>query len=214
MKSSMLVLSLALVVLVGCGGGGTQFAATWVNPDYQDKLVDDVLVIAVADTESGRRMWEAAMAGHLLAHGVTAYQSSQLIQKKEMLTREEIGAVIQEKGIEGVIVTRILDVNETENYVPPSTMTVSTYPSYGYPYYGSYYGYYSHGYSTVTSPGYTYTDVTVTLETNLYDASNETIVWSGQSQTFNPSNAQQDIVVPTTRMIIDELVADGLVDKK
>ena len=91
-----------------------------------------------------------------------------------------------------------MDVDRKDVYVPPTTY-VSSYPSYGYPYYGSWYGYYSHGYTVTHDPGYTYEKVTVSLETNLYNASDEAIIWSGQSQTFDPKGVD-DVIGPTVGM--------------
>jgi len=58
-----------------------------------------------------------------------------------------------------------------------------------------------------------YENVTVSLETNLYDASTETLVWSGQSATFNPNNVA-DVIKPTTRLIVNTLVDEGLIKSK
>ncbi len=208
------LIALLAAVVTGCSGTSTKFAGTWLNPDYTDAHVDDVLVIAVAESDVNRRIYESALVEHLQANGVTAHQSAALLPSKEMLTKEEVVKVIEEKGIDAVLVSRLVDINEKETYVPPSTyVSGGYYPGYGAPYYGSYYGYYSTGYSVVTSPGYTYTDVTVTLETNLYDAKTEAIAWSGQSQTFNPNDVN-DVITPTTRMIVDKLIDDGLVDPK
>ena len=212
MKRTFALIAVLAVALAGCSGTSTKFAGTWLNPDYSDAELDDVLVIAIAESGTNRRVYESALVSHLNEAGVTAYQSASLLPTEEMLTKEEVVKLIDEKQIDAVIVTRLLDISEKETYVPPSTY-VSAYPSYGYPYYGSYYGYYSHGYSVVTSPGYTYTDVTVTLETNLYDARNENIVWSGQSQTFNPNDVN-DVIRPTTRMIVDQMIDEGLIDPK
>jgi hypothetical protein len=65
----------------------------------------------------------------------------------------------------------------------------------------------------VHNPGYTYTNVTVTLETNLYDASNENIVWSGRSATFNPGDVR-DVINPTAKLIVQNLIDEGLVQPK
>jgi hypothetical protein len=216
MKRSFPIL-LSLIALVLACGGGTKFVGTWVNPEYQGATVDDVLVIGVGKDQVARGMYESALASHLQESGVTAHQSITVLPTADMLTKEQVVAIIQDKGIEGVIVTRVIDVQETEEYVPPSTTVYSGpgygYPSYGRPYYGSYYGYYSQSYEVTHTGGYTYTNVTVTLETNLYDASDESIVWSGRSETFNP-NEVGDIIKPTAKMVVDQLIDEGLIHPK
>jgi len=162
-----LLIVLSLTALSACSSGGTKFVGTWANPEYKSATLDNVVVIAVAENQVSRGMFESTLVGHLQDSGVTAYQSITLLPTEEMLTKEQVGAVIREKGIKAVIVTRLVDIQEKEEYVPPSTTVYGGYPSYGYPYYGSYYGYYSHSYEVVHNPGYTYTNVTVTLEIDI-----------------------------------------------
>ena len=197
-------------LILGCSSS-TQFSASWTNPDYLDPTPPkSILVIGVAENQANRRMYEAALAQRLEEHGVTAYQSVMLLPTSEKLQKEDVVAAVKEKNIDAVLVTRVLDINRQKNYVPPSTTVYSAYPGYGHAYYGSYYGYYHHSYSVVTSPGYTYTDVTVILETNLYDASNESIAWSGQSATFNPEDVHE-VIGPTAKLIVNKLIEEGFI---
>ena len=204
---------LPAMLLVAACGGGTKFAGTWTNPDYAEKQeVDDVLVLAIAENETNRRMFETELATALEKQGITAYPSTRYHPHAEQLSEEAAQALIDENGIEAVIVTRLLDIDRTDVYVPPTTY-VSSYPSYGRPYYGSYYGYYSYGYTVAHDPGYSYEKVTVTLETNLYDADNGEIIWSGQSNTFDPGSTQ-DLIGPTVQIIVEELVSRKLLHPK
>jgi hypothetical protein len=203
----------ALLFCAGCGGTGTQFSATWTSPDYaQMQDVDEVLVVAVTATEIRRRIFEDSLVSKLQNEGISAYPSNQFHESVDQLDQEQVEALIKERGIEAVIVTRLLNVEREDVYVPPST-TVSSYPSYGRPYYDSWYGYYSHGYAVTHDPGYTYEKVTVSLETNLYDSANGKLIWSGQSDTFNPDSTQ-DVIGPTTEIIVDELVYQKLLSPR
>ena len=164
--------------------------------------------MAVTATEVRRRIFEDSLVSKLQAEEISAYPSNQFHESVDQMDEEEVEALIKERGIEAVIVTRLLNLEREEIVVPPST-TVSSYPSYGRPYYDSWYGYYSHGYGVTHDPGYTYEKVTVSLETNLYDAANGKLIWSGQSDTYNPDSTQ-DVFGPTTDIIVDELVYQKL----
>lgn len=214
MKRSLILIALALS-LAACSSTGTKFVSDWANPDFKGKTLEDVMVIGVSEKDGARRMFEGSLAAEFQKAGVNAVQSVTLLPTTSMLTKEDVEKVLKEQNIDAVIVTRLLDISQTENYVPPSTTVVGGYgyPGYGGAYYGSYYGYYSTSYSTVTSPGYTYTETTVSLETNLYDASTEALVWSGQSATFNPDSVQ-DVVTPTAKQIVDHLIQNGFVNPK
>jgi len=200
------------LALAACGGG-TKFAGTWTNPEYaKQENVDDVLVVAISENATSRRMFESELASQLESQGIKAWPSTQFHPSVEQLPEEKADALIAENGIEAVIVTRLLDVDRQDVYVPPTTY-VSSYPTYGRPYYGSWYGYYSTGYTVSHDPGYSYEKVTVTLETNLYDAANGNIIWSGQSQTFDPGGVG-DVIGPTAGLIVEELVTQRLLHPK
>lgn len=207
-----LLLVTAGLSLTACSGG-TQFSSTWTNPEYAEKQeVNQVLVVGVAENEDRRRMFETELANRLKSQGIAAYPSIQFHTSVDQMQKADVEKIIKEQGIQAVIVTRLVDLNRQDVYVPPTTY-VSSYPAYGSPYYGSMYGYYSYGYSVTHDPGYTYEKVTVTLETNLYDAANEQLIWSGQSNTFDPSGAQ-DVVGPTASLIVEELVNRKLLSPK
>jgi hypothetical protein len=201
------------VLSLGACSGGTKFTGTWTNPEYaQSQQVDDVLVVAISENTTSRRIWETELARQLERQGVRAWPSIQIHPAVEQLPKEKAEALIAEHGIEAVIVTRLLDVDRQDVYVPPTTY-VSSYPTYGQPYYGNWYGYYSASYTVSHDPGYTYEKVTVVLETNLYDASNGEIIWSGQSNTLDPGGVN-DVIEPTTALIVEELVINKLLHPK
>ena len=206
-----LFLAIALVGMFALGGcsGGTEFAGTWTNPDYEGRQkVDDVMVVAIAKNDTHRRIFETEMARELERQGIRAWPSIQFHPAVDQLPEDKAKALIQEHGVEAVIVTRLLDIDRKDVYVPPTTY-VSSYPAYGSPYYGNWYGYYSYGYTVTHDPGYTYEKVTVVLETNLYDAATGDIVWSGQSNTFDPSGVE-DVIGPTVGIVVEELLTHKL----
>ncbi|HXJ68303.1 MAG TPA: hypothetical protein VNM39_05320, partial [Verrucomicrobiae bacterium] len=65
------------------------------------------------------------------------------------------------------------------------------------PYYGGWYGYYSMGYSYMTSPGYVEENKVYRLETNLYDAKGDKLIWSGLTETtLLSSDAPESEILP------------------
>jgi hypothetical protein len=103
---------------------------------------------------------------------------------------------------DGVIVTRLLGVEEETDCVPPRTYTV--------PRHHAYYGHYGSSWDVVHEPGYFETHTIVRLETNLYDVGTGELLWSGQSETFDPSSLT-DIIDSATRAVAKRLVEERLV---
>jgi len=93
---------------------------------------------------------------------------------------------VELSGADGVIVTYLAGQNtETvrvpaRNYVTPSL-------------YGGLYPYYGLVYDNVTEPGYYARFKLLQLETNVYDVARQKLVWSGRSQTLDPSSEQTTI---------------------
>ena len=88
-------------------------------------------------------------------------------------------------------------------YVPPRTYTVPRY-------YRGYYGYYDSTWDVVHEPGYYKNHTIVRLETNLYDVGTGELIWSGQSETFNPSSLE-DIIDSATKAVAKRLGKEGLI---
>jgi hypothetical protein len=204
-----LIAPLLILSLVGCGGPSTQLTGTWSNPDFQKKEeIDNIFIIGAAKTEMNRRMFETEMASALQKKGVNAVASLTVMAFSEPITKESVEQIASEKQMDAIMITRLVDTKKETNYVPSTTYVT------GSPYYGSWYGYYGYGYgagySVTTTPGYTYTDTIVLLETNLYELKDGTLVWAGTSETFNPNSAQ-DVIAPLTQLIVGNLLQNGIV---
>ncbi len=76
--------------------------------------------------------------------------------------------------------------------------------------YGGYYGYYGSSWDVVHEPGYYQTHTIVRLETNLYDVGTGELVWSGQSETFNPSSLK-DSIDSVTKAVAKRLRKESLI---
>jgi hypothetical protein len=76
----------------------------------------------------------------------------------------------------------LVDKTSETRYVP-GTATYMPYGSYGYGW-GGYYGY---GMSTY-NPGYYTTDKTYFVESHIFDVESEKMIWSAQSEAYNPSS--------------------------
>jgi hypothetical protein len=205
-----LTILFALLLVTGCGSS-TQLSGVWANPEYRGEGIDHILVIGVADNDLHRRLFEAEVVDRLQDYKIKAISSAAVLPSRPRVTEERAAKINEDKvrqyvadnEVDGIFVTRVFDVSTHTEYVPPRTY-VTGYPSYGHPYYGSWYGYYSHSYGVVHEPGYSYDNTTVTLESNLYDTRNDQLVWAAQSQTFNPSHAE-DVIIPVSRKIVDSL---------
>ena len=102
--------------------------------------------------------------------------------------REEIVSKVKSSNCDAVVVASLLKKEEDIRYVPGTT-SYSPLPYYTWS--GNYYGYYRHWYPTVYQPGYYEKNKTYFMQANLYDVATEEMMWSVQSEVFNPASIKK-----------------------
>jgi hypothetical protein len=193
---------LGAAVLAACGAS-TKIPNTWRNPAHQDAPYQRIFVIGVGENDTNRRLFEDQFAVALSVRGAVASPSYGALPQSERLSEAQIRGAIRGGGFDGVVVTRLLGVDEKTEYVPPRTRTVPGNIR-------EYSGYYGTSWNVVHKPGYYTTNTIVRLETNLYDVGTGELVWSGQSETFNPSS-MKDSIDSITKAMAKRLREESLV---
>jgi hypothetical protein len=161
-----------------------------------------MLVIGVASNDIRRRGFEDRFVTALEEQGVDATPSYRILPDAEQLSRESIEQALRGSGLDGVVVTRLIQVDEQQKYIPPKTYVSPNYYGRGL------YGYYGRSYEVVHQPGYTVNTTIVRLETHLYDASSAELVWAAHSDTINPKTID-DGVESVTAKLSKQIAADG-----
>jgi hypothetical protein len=192
--------------LAGCAN--TKISQSWVEPDNK-KVYKDLLIIGIAESVQNRRAYESYFVEALAEDGIEAVASYKLMKSDEDIERDTVARAIKGLGIDGVIVTHMVAVDEETVYRP----SMDYQPMYGGGYYGGMYSYYPHVNTYVTRPGYYTTHETYTIETNLYDVKSEELVWSARSRTFSPESVDE-VIVDMTKLLIGDLEDKKLIQKK
>jgi hypothetical protein len=206
-KSTLFMLYSTVVVLAltACHKDKTSIPLSWRNPGFEDISFHKLFVIGVGHNESARRRFEDTFTKALQAQGAEAQASWALLPQSEQLTEEQIRGVIEGGGFDGALITRLLSVDEEQEYVKGKSYSVPT-THYGY----GYYGYYGTSYATVHEPGYFKTHTTVRLETSLYSVATGGLVWSGQTDTVNPESVDE-VIDSMTEAVAKQLKQDKLI---
>jgi hypothetical protein len=170
--------ALAAFALASCAAT-TQLTSSWVDPAAAGRTYKKIVVVGVSPRAPIRREYEDAFTRELAARGVEATPSYNFGSPDGKIDKDAVMAKLAEIGADAVLVTRLVDKETVNTYYPPSYSSVAA-PS---PYYGGWYGYYSMGYSYMTSPGYVEENQVYKVETNLYDVHGDTLIWSGLTET-------------------------------
>lgn len=203
--NKLLVCIVAGAALAACSKTTTSIPLSWRNPSYADGSFHKLFVIGVGEDDAGRRLFEDTFAKSLAEQGAAAQASWGKLPQSTQLSEEQIRGAIEGGDFNGVVIARLLKVDESKEYVPPSTYSVpSAYHGYGY------YGYYGTSYEVVHQPGYFKTNTTFVIETNLYSVATGDLVWSGQSETLNPESLA-DVIDSMTAAVAKKLRSEKLI---
>jgi hypothetical protein len=208
---------LSLLLVTACSN--TKLSQTWSDPDFKGSY-QDIMVVGISDSEQLRRAYETYFADHLRERGVESIASYKLIDHKteQEITedtknnlREIVNKAIQGSDVDAVLITHLVAINEEDIYRPSMDYQPAYGPMYySEGYYGDMYGY--HGYVTtyVMQPGYFTEEYTYVLETNLYDAKTDELMWTTRSKTFAPES-MDEAIQELSGLIIDDLVSRKII---
>jgi predicted GNAT family acetyltransferase len=202
----------ALGIAIACAAGiscatKTELSGVWKSDSPAIRPMNQMLVIGVAENDIKRRGFEDGFAAALEEQGVNAVASYRILPNPERLSKESIQQAIRGRGIQGVLVTQLVQIDEREKYVPPRTYVSPNYYGRGL------YGYYGRSYEVVHEPGYTVHTTIVRLETHLYDAASAELVWAAHSGTINPKSID-DGIGSVTKKLSKRLATDGFTPGK
>src|SRR5579862_2806356 len=182
-------------------GRSTKLIASWKNPEYSGPAFHRILVLGMSAKPGVRADFEDALSKLVARDGVEAIPGNTILLRPEgtKLDLNYLKTQIKEFKIDAVIVSRLVKVDKNVAYIPGLAYVVPVY-------YRSFYGYYGAVYPVVYSPDYLREDTTVRVETNVYAATppDGVLVWTGVSDTFNPSSPDK-VIDGLSKLVVKEL---------
>jgi stage V sporulation protein SpoVS len=206
-RIAKLACGLLLCTLAVSCGGSTSMIGMWSDPTYQSEPVDKVLVVGLAENPTNVRIFESAMAKQLKARKITAIPGTSVFPDNAPIDTTVGRKYCVENGVDLVTITRVVGVSKETEYVPGTAYYTPAPAYYGF------YPYYYSSYSMVSTPGYMREYTVGTVETNVYSLKSEKLVWSGQSQTVDPSSVNQAID-DFAIIFVGEMAKSGIFGKK
>lgn len=211
MKSIKLLMLFATIsLLAACST--TKITSSWKSSDVTavNLSVKKIMIAALLpdkDRELQKSM-EKQLVEELNSKGINAVSAFATYGPKYFPQDEQKAITkLRELGVDGVLTIVLLDKNKEEKYNAGSSRIAPV------GYYRNWHGYYSTIYSRVYNPGY-YTSATKFYwESNLYDLNPEKLLYSAQSQSFDPSSIAQ-LANDYSDKILNDMTKQGLVAKK
>lgn len=195
-------LMIVAMLLTACAT--TQLNAVWKDPGYQARPAR-IMVIGVARNPINRRLFEDEFVSQLKARGTEAIASYSVLPDRQQDDHEAIAAKVKELGADSILITRLVSKKIVQTYVPATTY----FPP---PYYGSWPDYYGYGYNYMYTPGYITEDEYAVIETNLYEAKSDKLVWAASSET-GLSDSDSGIIQGYIAVMVKNMIGLGLLGK-
>jgi hypothetical protein len=202
------ILPVLITYLVSCDTTNTGITANWKAPSAE-KSYHNVLVMALTDKALERSTVETVVAATLGENGVHATGGIENFPAGFKASDADKQALIDEvkKTNSDAILTVSMLKNDAKNRYVASKGKYEPLKTADYN--ATFYGYYKYWYPYVYNSAYHTDDHTYFLETNLYDADTERLVWSAQSVTYEPVMLP-DFTKEYAELMVNRMKTDGI----
>ena len=182
----------------------TTINSSWKDQSYQ-VMPRKIMIIGIARRPANKRTLEDEFVKQIKALGTDAVSSYAILPDDKDSNKDLIAAKMKELGADAVLITRIAKrktvyTNVLDVYAPPL-------------YYGTWQNYYGYGFDDMYSPGYVEETKYAVMETNMYDAGNDKLVFSASSET-EVSGTDQKFIKSYVRVIVQNMVKQKLLMNK
>jgi hypothetical protein len=185
----------------------TELKKVWRDSDYGGKI-KKVLVIGVIKRTAIKWFFEIEMAQQLEVRGIDAIAGNLVLPHDKKADKDLIVSRLKELDADGVLIARLVKRKTLEQYMPGDDYYGRAY--YAPPaHYRGWPSYYSRSYGTVHSPGYMKRNEVVIVETILFDAGSEQLVWSALSETFVEDDSEK-LIRSFVQVMINDLFKQNL----
>jgi hypothetical protein len=195
-KRIFTILSVALLLTACQSSREISIENSWLNKErMKERPVKKVYIMSLFNSPGVSSVLEYALWNEARDRRYTAYmnhdQFPYTIEDHDLAKRLLLEKVAK-LGCDAIFVTALKDVHAETHYVSTSSIAVSGggyYPYNGY--YGNFNSYYTGYYTETSLSGYYETNKMYFIESNLYDANTLELLWSVQSKSYNPSDAEK-----------------------
>ena len=186
----------AVALLAACAS--TSLQNEWRAEEDSGPALRKVLVIGVAKREDVRRTFEDGFVAALKARGVNAVASHSTVLETDPEASEKVREAVKATGADGILMTRLVKVDK-------QTQTTTVGQPMVMPMHYNMYGYYPKMWLGAYGPPMTVSYDVAILETRVFRAASEKLVWVGGTETFAPSSNVREETEAFAKVIIEAL---------
>ena len=174
----LFTLAVGALFVISCSTG-TSLTSVWKNEYYKGGKLNRTMIIGAAKKPDIRQMFEDEFVKQLRAKGADGVASYTFLQGDKMQDKDTILKHVNDLNVDSVLLTKLITDKDAATYVTPHDRNLHTQ--------------YSESQTYVFEHGYIDKEQPVKLETNLYDARTEKLIWSALSDTFKRGSDDETI---------------------
>ena len=173
-KVIFLLLSIAVF---GCASD-SKITSSWKSKK-RTKVYHDVVILALTNDIPAKQLVETDMEDALRKQEVSVKSSIDVLPQSfsKETPKDQILKKVRATGADAILSVSLINKETQRRYVPGAPGYVP-----------GFWGYYQYWSPTVYTPGYYTEDRVYYIETNLYDAATDQLIWSAQSESYNPAS--------------------------
>ncbi|MTW19679.1 hypothetical protein [Allochromatium palmeri] len=194
-------LSGLLALLVSACATTGPVSSVWTQPGQAPRQYERLVVFGVTNNPRVRRAYEDHFVQQLQVLGVQATAGHALVSDRNLGRLTRLTEGYARVKADSVIITHLIADESPGTQPAARTQSVPDH-------YRHLVGYFSQVYEEVCTPGYYADPESLRLETNLYDAKQERLVWSGRSQRLDP-NSERTTISQVIEEIVVQMQQDG-----
>ncbi len=187
----------------------TLLVENWSDPQYNGPPLKKILVIGVIKNTERRYAFEDEFASLISAGNRQGIASHKLLPDLEKQGNKEfVLKIVEQTGADGVMIVTTHGLINLQRVTPP---TFDYIPNSGAGHSYSMFGYYNYSHSITYNPGHTVTDKLLRVDIKLFNAASEKVIWSGKTESFNPTSSKE-VVAELERLVIKDIRKNGLIE--
>lgn len=169
-------IAVASIALAACAA--TTVRDSWYDPTYRGGPFRKVMVLGVSGNISERRTFEDIMVGRLASTGVDAIPAYRFLPDGGKASESALDAAVRASGADALLMSRVRGIDRRTSV---STSMVPAAPL-------GWYGLYTRWYPVTDVYQY---DI-ASVETSLFAADGGRVVWSGMTETYDPTSVARN----------------------
>jgi hypothetical protein len=197
-----LIMFFLAAAVIACSS--SRITTSWKAKDEAPKKFGKILVIALLKQNDGalKKQMEDHLVGDLSTAGYTAVSCIDEYGPKAFagLDEEKVIDRLRDKGFDAVMTIVLLSKQQEKDYVPGRVVN-SPY----YVYHNRFWTYYSTMNNRIETTGYYSTTTKYFWESNLYDMTQKKLLYSVQTESFQPSSTSS-LAHEYGKLIVDDML--------